>query len=164
MIGLGYSPFARRYLGNRCCFLLLGLLRCFSSPGIASYGYLIHHMIPCLNAWWVAPFGYPRISARLQLPEAYRRLPRPSSPPGTQASTVCPYYLDLTQHYAVVNEHILTLLVGLGGLEPPTSRLSGVRSDPLSYKPTPQTPAPSMVEMSGFEPLTPCLQGRCSPN
>ena len=21
-----------------------------------------------------------------------------------------------------------------------------------------------MVEMSGFEPLTPCLQGRCSPN
>ena len=27
-------------------------------------------------------------------------------------------------------------MVGLGGLEPPTSRLSGVRSDHLSYKPT----------------------------
>ena len=27
------------------------------------------------------------------------------------------------------------LLVGLGGLEPPTSRLSGVRSNHLSYKP-----------------------------
>ena len=26
-------------------------------------------------------------------------------------------------------------LVGLGGLEPPTSRLSGVRSNHLSYKP-----------------------------
>jgi hypothetical protein len=26
-------------------------------------------------------------------------------------------------------------LVGLGGLEPPTSRLSGVRSDQLSYRP-----------------------------
>ena len=26
-------------------------------------------------------------------------------------------------------------LVGLGGFEPPTSRLSGVRSDQLSYKP-----------------------------
>ena len=25
-------PFARRYLGNRCFFLFLGLLRCFSSP------------------------------------------------------------------------------------------------------------------------------------
>ena len=27
-------------------------------------------------------------------------------------------------------------MVGLGGLEPPTSRLSGVRSNHLSYKPT----------------------------
>jgi hypothetical protein len=31
--GLGSSPFARRYLGNRCFFLFLGVLRCFSSPG-----------------------------------------------------------------------------------------------------------------------------------
>ena len=32
-IGLGYSPFARRYLGNHYCFLFLRVLRCFSSPG-----------------------------------------------------------------------------------------------------------------------------------
>ena len=32
-IGLGYSRFARRYSGSRCCFLLLGVLRCFNSPG-----------------------------------------------------------------------------------------------------------------------------------
>ena len=31
MLGLGCSPFARRYWGNHCCFLFLGLLRCFSS-------------------------------------------------------------------------------------------------------------------------------------
>ena len=31
--GLGSFPFARRYLGNRCFFLFLRLLRCFSSPG-----------------------------------------------------------------------------------------------------------------------------------
>ena len=31
--GLGSSPFARRYWGNHSCFLLLRVLRCFSSPG-----------------------------------------------------------------------------------------------------------------------------------
>ena len=30
--GLGWSPFARHYLGNHYCFLFLGVLRCFSSP------------------------------------------------------------------------------------------------------------------------------------
>ena len=109
-------------------------------------------------------------------------------------------------------------LVGLDGLEPSTSRLSGARSSHLSYRPVfPQVlgslhradfvclPSQSLtkpwgrdsepstrlrrvigvlstiqlqqfslcgactvnrklVEMKGFEPLTPCLQGRCSPN
>ena len=31
--GLGSFHFARRYFGNRCFFLFLRLLRCFSSPG-----------------------------------------------------------------------------------------------------------------------------------
>ena len=31
--GLGSSHFARHYSGNRCFFLLLRVLRCFSSPG-----------------------------------------------------------------------------------------------------------------------------------
>ena len=31
--GLGYSPFARHYLGNHYCFLFLQVLRCFSSLG-----------------------------------------------------------------------------------------------------------------------------------
>jgi hypothetical protein len=30
---LGSSPFARRYSGNRFCFLFLRVLRCFTSPG-----------------------------------------------------------------------------------------------------------------------------------
>ena len=67
--------------------------------------------------------------------------------------------------------------VGLSGLEPPTSRLSGVRSNRLSYKPISWIrggcPAPCtlilldisvLVEMNGIEPMTPCLQSRCSPS
>ena len=60
-------------------------------------------------------------------------------------------------------------LVGLSGLEPPTSRLSGVRSNQLSYKPIFQEVASGLpyfhlVEMRRIELLTPCLQGRCSPS
>ena len=54
------------------------------------------------------------------------------------------------------------ILVGSSGLEPPTSRLSGVCSNLLSYKPV--LTAEAVVEISGFEPLTPCLQSRCSTN
>ena len=89
--------------------------------------------------------------------------------------------------------------MGRGGLEPPTSRLSGVRSNHLSYRPTcrsgcagqtaplerfeacakgasprmtqrpgrkPEdgaTPDP-LVEPIGIEPMTLCLQSRCSPS
>ena len=109
------------------------------------------------------------------------------------------------------------ILVGPSGLEPPTSCLSGTRSNLLSYDPmwylaevvlitwltlwwrwwvfqqfryanlyasqamlnpwvlfypssslwsqkTPMESFDSMVEMMGFEPMTPCLQGRCSPS
>ena len=38
----------------------------------------------------VSPFGHPRIKACLRLPEAFRSLPRPSSPLCAKASTVYP--------------------------------------------------------------------------
>ncbi len=44
--------------------------------------------IPRNDPRGVAPFGDLRINARLRLPEAYRSLPRPSSPVETEASTV----------------------------------------------------------------------------
>ena len=45
LLGLGSSPFARRYWGNRIFFLFLRVLRCFSSPG-------------CLHTTYVFSSGY----------------------------------------------------------------------------------------------------------
>ena len=62
---------------------------------------------------------------------------------------------------------ILLSLVGSSGLEPPTSRLSGVRSNHLSYEPIQFFGGDllqPLVEMNGIEPMTPCLQSRCSPS
>src|SRR5437016_13405106 len=64
----------------------------FQFPGFASP---LREMAD-LAARRVAPFGNPGITACLQLPQAYRSLPRPSSPPCAKASTVRPYALDLT--------------------------------------------------------------------
>ena len=41
-------------------------------------------------SWRVSPFGHPRITACLRLPGAYRSLPRPSSLPVAEASTIDP--------------------------------------------------------------------------
>ena len=90
MTGLGWSPFARHYLGNHCYFLFLRVLRCFSSPRWP------HKSGDMPSAYRVVPFGNPRIKGYLLLNAAYRSLSRPSSPPRAKASTVCPYLLLLS--------------------------------------------------------------------
>ena len=62
----------------------------FQFPGSALLALWIHARILPHYGQWVAPFGDPRITACLQLPEAYRCLPRPSSAPGAKASAVRP--------------------------------------------------------------------------
>ena len=42
----------------------------------------------------VTPFGHPRIAGYVLLPVAFRSLSRPSSPCGSEASTISPYSLD----------------------------------------------------------------------
>ena len=71
-------------------FLFLGLLRCFTSPRVASPDYEFIRSISRCYAGWVVPFGDPRIKACLRLPVAYRNLLRPSSPLGTKAFTISP--------------------------------------------------------------------------
>ena len=91
--GLGSSPFARRYSGNHGCFLFLEVLRCFSSLGSPPKAYVFSQGMTGHYPGRVTPFGNPGIKARVQLPPAYRSLPRPSSPACTKASTLRPYCL-----------------------------------------------------------------------
>ena len=92
--GLASSAFARRYLRNRCFFLFLRLLRCFSSPGSLR--------IPMYSVYgdWslssrVAPFRNPRIKGYLLLPVAFRSLSRLSSALSAKASALRSFLLDL---------------------------------------------------------------------
>ena len=62
----------------------------FHFPGCRFPCLCIGHGIRAGESAWVAPFGDPRINARLPLTEAYRSLPRPSSPVYAKASTMCP--------------------------------------------------------------------------
>ena len=88
--GLGSFPFARRYSGNRCFFLFLRVLRCFSSPGsphnamdsrYADRGLLCR----------VSPFRNLRVNGYLLLTAAYRSLSRLSSALSAKASTLRSY-------------------------------------------------------------------------
>ena len=92
--GLGSFPFARRYLGNRCFFLFLWVLRCFSSP----------RSLPYVMDWRmddrgllcrVSPFRNLRVNGYLLLTAAYRSLSRLSSALSAKASTLRSYQLDL---------------------------------------------------------------------
>ena len=59
-------------------------------PPFASTELCVHSGMTGHDPCRVSPFGNPRIKACLRLPEAYRSLPRPSSPLCTKASTVYP--------------------------------------------------------------------------
>ncbi len=57
--GLGCSPFARHYSGNRIRFLFLRLLRCFTSAGLALLGLYIH---PKVLLFYCSGFPHSEIS------------------------------------------------------------------------------------------------------
>ncbi len=60
----------------------------FQFPRFASATYVFSCRYPY---GWVSPFGHLRIKECSHLPEAFRRVPRPSSPLVAKASTRCPY-------------------------------------------------------------------------
>ena len=90
----GLFPFRSPLLRESLRFLFLRLLRCFTSAGFALSTLFIHVAVPALYRRWVSPFGYLRVKACLRLTEAFRSLPRPSSPCVAKASSCCPSLLD----------------------------------------------------------------------
>ena len=92
--GLGSFPFARRYSGNRCFFLFLRVLRCFSSPGSPPYVMDWRTDSRSLSVR-VSPFRNLRVDGYLLLSAAYRSLSRLSSAPSAKASTLRSLLLDL---------------------------------------------------------------------
>ena len=94
-LGLGSLRFARRYLGDRCFFLFLWVMRCFSSPGSLPCPMDSHRDDGALLRR-VSPFRNLRLYGYLLLPAAYRSLSRLSSALSAKASTLRPYQLDLS--------------------------------------------------------------------
>ena len=123
----------------------------------------IQYVIHIITDVWVTPFGHPRITGCLLLTEDFRSLPRPSSPDSAKASTMDPYSLDHIilypfastvkdqkdcrkivtftlnrKHQPYTNARLQSYGIkpmGLTRVELVTSRLSGVRSNRLSYRP-----------------------------
>ena len=92
--GLPSFLFARRYSGNRCFFLFLPVLRCFSSRACLPY-VMDSRMDVRSSSVRVAPFRRPRIIRYVLLPAAFRSLSRLSSAQSAKASAPRPSSLDL---------------------------------------------------------------------
>ena len=156
---------------------------------------------------WVSPFGYLRIIAHLQLPEAFRSLSRPSSAPDAKAFPLRSSSLDyrrsldsstlidrpswfsifgelcrlfLGSYFAkIVSYPNFTLIIFLTVAFSYFIIISQcsvfkVQSNlPIPQRDSMKSPVSrelqsissiSLVEISGIEPLTSCLQGRRSPS
>ena len=109
--GLASFAFARRYSRNRCFFLFLRLLRCFSSPGSLPY-VMDWRMDDWSFSSRVSPFRYLRVNGYLLLTAAFRSLSRLSSALSAKASTLRSFLLDL--FWCIALHHLVGLFVFLG--------------------------------------------------
>ena len=86
----GLFPFRSPLLGESLLLSFPGGTEMFQFPPLAPPRLCIQRGVTRHYPRRVAPFGNPRIKGCLRLPGAYRSLPRPSSPPRAEASSMCP--------------------------------------------------------------------------
>jgi hypothetical protein len=131
ILGLGSSAFARHYSRNHCCFLLLWVLRCFSSPRspILRYTTLV---VGC-------PIRISTDQIALANPRSFSQLITSFLASESLGIPRAPLFTYLLLH----------------------SRVESLQSL-LQYVNELYSPDANGVEDNGFEPLTPCVQGRCS--
>jgi hypothetical protein len=102
--GLACSPFAHHYSGNHYCFLLLRVLRCFTSPRPHQLPYTFRQRRHPITSARLPHSETPGSQPGCRLPEEYRRLPRPSSDPDAKASTMRPQQLENTKTKTITEE------------------------------------------------------------
>jgi hypothetical protein len=109
VIGLACSPFAHHYSGNRCCFLFLWVLRCFTSPRYLHLPYVFRQGRWAITLHRVSPFGNPRIEVWLPTPRGLSQAPTSFIGSWCQGIHRAPlltwqihYGCDARVHYAVL--------------------------------------------------------------
>ena len=90
VLGFGLIPVRSPLLGESIFLSFPGGTEMSHFPPLASTRLCIQRAMTGHDSRRVPPFGHPRVEACLQLSEAYRSLPRPSSPSRAKASTVRP--------------------------------------------------------------------------
>ena len=151
--GLGSSAFARHYSRNHFYFLLLEVLRCFSSLRLPLHAQMsslqldglphsdIHgSMIICISPWLFAAYHVLlRLREPRHPPSALAYFLLPSRPLQTVSGSIF-LQLALLFLFFLVVQHVKDLFC----LPPDCSGFQLI------------------VENNGFEPLTLCVQSRCS--
>ena len=136
---MGFSAFARHYLRNHFCFLLLGVLRCFSSPR--------------------SPHPLGMVPAPLLVGFPIRKSPDQVvfADPRGLSQLITSFIASMSQgiHPSPFSRFSFTL--GISMIPRFVSRflrLSNMSKITGLFS--------GRVENKGLEPLTPCVQGRCS--
>ena len=104
-LGLGSSHFDRHYSGNRLFLSFPAGTKMFQFPAFAPS----HDGLQSSTAG-VPPFGHLRINSCLQIPGAFRSLPRPSSLSEAKASSVRSCSLSLCESLATFRLKFLLVL------------------------------------------------------